>query len=403
MRNIVIIEPTYGENIHLPFNTGLVNVIASAYESANLTFIGDSAQNKKIAANLRSEHRSRCSFKDLSVYADRDTHPINVLKRLSELLWVAGRDIANADLLVLCSASGTVLAAMQLLMRPKKQMLQVFLHGNLNDLNGWRSKNPVRRFFDFSSTLKRVSRSGVQFLVLEEHILARAVSDFPWMKKNVRHFPHPQIDDESIIHAKQLQFPVKIGLLGISSPDKGFAEFAALAKTLKRKFPSKFEFHAIGKRHKSNVVADFEMLDRAPSNSQLERDAYLRQIDEMHFLFFWPVGDYYKNASSGIFYDGINRKIPFLTNSSVRSFCRNINSMGLVADGLEELQVKLLEVDNLAYQGFITELEKFRSTFTVEALATRFRALTHQASAETVTSLAEDAAYPTGVPASPDK
>jgi hypothetical protein len=403
MKNIVIIEPIYGENIHLPFNAGLVNVVATAFDSANLTFVGNASQTKKIADNLPVEHRTRCVFKHMRVYADKDTNPLNVVIRLGELLWAAGREIFNADLIVLCSASGTTLAAVQLLMRPKKQSLQVFLHGNLNDLNGWRSRNPFRRFFDFSSTLKRASASQGQFLVLEEHILARAAADFPWMKKNVRYFPHPQIDEESIVHKKSLQFPIKIGLIGIASPDKGFVEFCTLAKILKRRFPSKFEFHAIGKKHKSNLNSDFEMLDRPPSEKQLERETYLREIDKMHFLFFWPVGEYYRNASSGIFYDGINRKIPFLTNSSAKSFCRDIEAMAIVADGLDELETKLLEIDTHTYAHFVEELEKFRLTFAVEGLATRFKALISEFSPRLSEDRALDQEFSTGVPVSPDK
>jgi hypothetical protein len=105
----------------------------------------------------------------------------------------------------------------------------------------------------------------------------------------------------NINHLKKLDLPVKIGLAGIASPDKGFTEFRELAARLKKRYPGCFEFHAIGKRHPSNQDADFKDLDTAPCERQLERTDFLKQIDNMHFLFFWPTGEYYKNASSGVF------------------------------------------------------------------------------------------------------
>jgi hypothetical protein len=375
MKKILIIEPTHGSNVHLPFNAGLLKTVAIAYESAKVAFVGDAVQIEKIMETLPDNLRNRCEFIEWEVYDDRDTSPINVLTRMIRLLKAVGSKIFSADLVILSSTTGTALAALGLLMRPKKQILQIFLHGNLNNLYGWRSRNPFKRLYDLHSRLKCAAASHAQFLVLEEHILEKSIAEFPWMKKNIRYFPHPQIDEESIKHEKKLQYPIKIGLAGISSPDKGFAEFCKLAHLLKERFPQKFEFHVIGKKHKSNHQADFRILDQAPSEMQLERKEYLGKIDAMNFLFFWPVGDYYKYASSGVFYDGLNRKIPFLTNCSVNSFRTGIAEMGIVSETVDELASRLLEVDSFGYANYITQLTIYRDCLSIDSLVPKYRRL----------------------------
>jgi hypothetical protein len=249
------------------------------------------------------------------------------------------------------------------------------LHGNLNELHGWRSKNPLRRFGDLYSALKRATRDNSQLIVLEEHIRLKAAASFPWMSEKLRFFPYPLRIEETLSTTKKLSFPIKIGLAGIASPDKGFTEFRELAARLKAKFPGCFEFHAIGKRHPTNQDADFKDLDTAPCERQMERADFLKQIDRMHFLFFWPTGEYYKNASSGVFYDAINRKIPLLSKSDITALQPGIQSTGIMCNTLQELELAVTQVTDDEYESYSAGLSSFSDNFRHDALVKRFRSL----------------------------
>ena len=387
MKKIVIIEPAWPDNIHFPFNSGLLRTVADAYPSAEIIFIGSALQNRKIAASLPQAISHRCEFRDWKVYSDPDTLPANILARSSRLYKTAAHPIATSDLVILTSVTGTTLTSIAAMLRPRHQQLQIYLHGNLNDLHGWRSRNPLRRFGDLYSALKRAAWTNCKFIVLEEHIRSRAASTFPWMAGKLHFFPHPLRTEETLTITKKLSFPIKIGLAGISSPDKGFAQFRELATRLKTKFPGVFQFHAIGKRHPSNQDADFKDLDTAPREGQLERADFLKQIDDMHFLFFWPTGDYYKNASSGVFYDALNRKIPLLSKSDLRAFHPAIQSMGIICDTLDELELAITQVSDNEYQSYNDGLSSFSENFRHGALVNRFRYLVEnfaEASPETI-------------------
>jgi hypothetical protein len=195
------------------------------------------------------------------------------------------------------------------------------------------------------------------------------------MSENLRFFPHPLRIEEALSTGKKLSLPVKIGLAGIASPDKGFTEFRELAARLKKKYPGCFEFHAIGKRHPSNQDMDFRDLDTAPCERQLERTDFLKQIDNMHFLFFWPTGEYYKNASSGVFYDAVNRKIPLLSKSDIAVFQPSVRSMGIICETLQELELAISQVAEDQYQSYSAGLSNFSRNFEHDALVARFRSL----------------------------
>ena len=375
MKTIVIIEPAYSDNVHFPFNASLLRTVADAYTAANVIFVGGAGQNKLIASTLPKHILTRCAFRDWNVYGDRDTSPENVLIRLFNLAKVGARAIFNADLLILTSATGTVLTALEIIPRKKNQKLQIFLHGNLNDLDGWRSRNPFRRIGDLHAAIGRAASNNTQFIVLEEHIRSSAGRKWPWIADKLQFFPHPIISEESVTHLKTLGAPIKIGLAGIASPDKGFVQFRELAHRMKTTFPERFEFHSVGKRHQTNKDSDFEFLDTCPSEKQLERADFLSQLDKMHFLFFWPTGEYYNNASSGVFYDAINRKIPILSKTELKSLQPEIESMGVICDSVEKLAEALSEIGNSEYATYVAGLTAYSERLQPDALAVRFRHL----------------------------
>jgi hypothetical protein len=383
MEKILIIEPTWGKTVHLPFIQGTLKVVLLAYPDAEINFIGDSEQIDLLKKGIGDGASSRITFIPWQTYRDTDTTPGAVLKRGIRLIKATFRQFLNADSVVLTSATGPFLSALHIINHFSRKNLQIFLHGDYNDVHGWRSRNPLRRAGDLHASLKRVVGDGAQILVLEEHIKEKARTDLPWLYNSLEYFPHPRIECEAVSAGKALEFPLRIGLAGISSPDKGFCHFLQLAELVKENGQRKrYTFHAIGKRHPSNSPADCERLDTPPALQQLSRAEYLTRLDSMHFLFFWPTGDYYTNASSGVFYDAINRKIPLITSTKLKNTHPEISSFALLAEKVEEIPELLKNLDETCYQQYQEALSKYAERFSECALAQRYREINNKVAAE---------------------
>lgn len=372
IQKIVVIEPVSTNYGHLPFNLGLLSVIVRAFPAAQVVRLGDAVQNAKILQAVDPTIRQRCRFVDWRAYADRDTAPWNVFARFLALRRTVATDLADADLIVLTTATGTCITAMQWMTRRKGQRLQVFLHGNLNDLSGWRSRNPLRRAGDLFSSLKRITGQDAQLIVLEEHIVPRAAQQFTWMKPCLRYFPHPGIANEVLDRPRRPQYPLKIGFGGVASPDKGFRQFLQLARTMKLRGNSAVEFHAIGMRHAATAHDDVSMLDTAPAADLIDRDAFLDQIDRLHFLFFWPQGTYYSNAASGVLYDAINRRIPLIFPRTFTHLPTEDDALGIGADSLDEAITALESLNERQYQAYVDALSRYGRKFEENALVAKY-------------------------------
>lgn len=378
MQKIVVIEPTWSANIHFPFNAGLLRTVGDAFPGASLTFIGDKRQSDAMLTVLSPNILSRCRFANWKTQPEVVTSPIKVMYRTLKLLKIAARDIYSADLIIFASAAGTCLTALRFLPRQKSSNLQIFLHGNLNDLHGWRTKNPINRYSDLYSNLSYAARKKAQLVLLEEHIRMRAIKKHPWMAANAEYFPHPSIPSENISIERQLDYPIKIGMVGISSPAKGFCQFRDMASKLKSLYPGRFEFHTIGKRHPSNRDSDFLELDTQPSDAQIERNEFLNKVDNLHFLFFWPDGEYYENASSGVFYDALNRKIPVITKNTLENLQFVSSKIGILAESMHSVEEALTQLNSEKYCDYVNGIAEYSKTFQHEALVERFRLLTQK-------------------------
>ena len=376
MKKIVIIEPCYTGTIHFPFNCGLLRIVSKAYPESQVIFVGGATQNDAIQARLQPPMAERCRFIDWTPYPDSDTSPWDVLRRIAHIGRAVFYDVLTADLTILSSATASCVAAIELLPRSKRQKLQIFLHGNLNEMAGWRSRNPVRRMNDLCASLRRAVKANASLIVLEEHILKNAERDFPWMAGAVFHFPHTRIPEEVLKVTKLLGNPINIGFAGNASIEKGFTQFLELARSMGKAAPGLFKFHAIGKRMSTTRAEDSAFLDTPPSATQLSRDEFLSRLDAMNFLFFWPIGEYYSNASSGVFYDAINRSIPLIASRKVGYLPTGENALGIMAASIEEVVYELTNLRSDRYSAFCSTLHQFGEKFDDNSLVNQYRQMT---------------------------
>ena len=376
VNKILIIEPACTGNVHLSFNLGLLRTVATAYPDAEIVCIGDREQQALMLPLLDNGVLNRCAFRPWQTYRDLDTTPSHVAARLYRLLAAGRSDLFRADLIVMSAIAATCLRALQLLPRPSTQTLQLFFHGNLNDLSGWRSRNPLRRTSDFFSNIKRAAASHTQMIVLEKHVHRSAVEAHPWLKNSLHSMPLPQLSEEVLKTRKSLTTPIKVGFAGVASPAKGFLKFLTFAKNLKTRFPGRYEFHAIGMVHPDSRSAGLDLLDTKPAADQYDRTEFLKQIDQMHFLFLWPDESYYAFAASAVFYDAVNRGIPLISPHDPKLLRTGAENMGISVATLDVAIATLAATTADEYAGYTAALNEIAIEMSEEKCVAQYLAIT---------------------------
>jgi hypothetical protein len=234
-----------------------------------------------------------------------------VLATRQKLLGLPTQLTKQANLLVLCSCTATVLTALCWMGLADRSV--TMLHGNANELDGWRSRNPFRSLFDLNGALKRFCRQGGKVTVLEERICLQLGARNPWLKNCLLVIPHPLLPEEARPNGahKQLNWPIKIGFAGLATIAKGFPDFLEFARQIQSQHPGLFEFHAFGKLPGESAGFDQSPL-ATKAKDGLTRSEFVAGLNSLHYLFVWQQDNYYSNAASGVVYDAINLGIPMI-------------------------------------------------------------------------------------------
>jgi len=330
---------------------------------------------------LTQEDKLRSRFEAWPVHADADTLPKDVFKRWRALRRHAATAIHDADVIILSSLTASTLNAVRLCgLRPSQKLLLV-LHGNLNDLGAWRSRNPLRKALDFEAALRRSLRPSTRVIALEEHIVSAAKTHAPFLADYMRHLPHPRLREEESPLMNRRRTPIKIGFAGLCTIAKGYRQFLDFAALLDERLPGKFECHAIGFLHKETWALDARHLARPPAETPLSRDDFLVSMQDMDLLFFWPHGDYYRHASSGVFYDALNKGLPLLTSSEAVSQQPALARISICAKSLEQLVETCQSLSAETGQEQLTilksEIERLRLSSSDSAIAECLREITY--------------------------
>jgi hypothetical protein len=285
--------------------------VIEAYPEARINFIGGQGQIDLMTKATGDEFKERVKFVAWTPQLDRDTLPADLYQTYIRLQKLPFEVFKGATRLVFCSCTATVLTAITVLGLAKRS--SVVLHGNANDLSGWRSKNPARRWLDFPASMRRFVNKGGTAVVLENRLIKQLTNLHPWLKNSIFSIPHPLLPEERSFHTEKRDFsyPINIGFAGNASIDKGFTEFLDFADALNRKLPGIYRFHAIGFLPKESFGFDQSALVTRASRA-LSRQEYLEKLKGLDYIFLWHQEKYYANAPSGVVYDAVNLTIPLI-------------------------------------------------------------------------------------------
>lgn len=314
--SISIIEPTWNHRTHLPANLGVLRVVREAYPSARINFIGGAEQIEFLKEMAPPEVLINVGFHAWTTGEDQDTLPTDVYRTYKKLRKLPAEFTATATRIIFSSCTATTLAAATLLgLAPKSFAV---LHGNANNLIGWRSRNPFRKAFDYYGAMKWFCKRGGTAIVLEDIIRIELGRTLPWLAPSLQCLPHPIAPEEAVsahqIH--NLNTPIRIAFAGNASIAKGFPEFLELATTLSREKPGQFEFHAFGYLPEESKGLDQSALTTKAKPCTLPRAEYVKSLSNMDHIFAWHNEKYYTMAASGIVYDAINFLVPLIARKT---------------------------------------------------------------------------------------
>lgn len=374
---ITVMEPGWDGHVHLPGNLGLLRVVCGAYPDATVSYVGGEAQIGLMQSMATPDIASRVHYVAWPTHLDKDTLPIDVYRSLSRLRALPKLATHDADLIVMCSCTATMLSAINWAGLAERTC--AMLHGNANELSGWRSRNPLRSSFDLTGALKRFCLKGGRVTVLEERIRDQMSRDHPWLASSLTVIPHPLLPEEACkpgIH-KQLTLPIKVGFAGRASLAKGFPDFLKIAQQLQRLRPGVFEFFAFGMLAPECAQQDQTVL-ATPAHSSLSRQQYLDGLNSLHYIFVWHHDDYYGNAASGVVYDAINLGLPLIARHSVQisdwataglAIANSYNDVAAVTSALSEFDI---EAEQHIYQQLCANIEALRESLSLHKLSQIF-------------------------------
>ncbi len=381
-RCIAVLEPAWDGKVHLPSNLGLLRIVHAAYPNAQLHYVGGKEQLALVRAQCPAEVLACTTLHPWQVAHDRDAGPWVARQAQQRLASLPGQLAHKADLLVFASCTATSLNAVTQLGLAGKCLSM--LHGNAGELRGWRSRNPVLRWFDLTGALGRYAAAGGRTLVLEARIRDQLSSDFPWLEPSLGCIPHPLLPEEAQPPRAHMGRPIRVGFLGGATLAKGFPEFVELARLVTASRPGVFEFRAIGGCTKECADLDQSCLAR-PAADPLPRDEFLQEVTALDFLFTWQKDDYYGDAASGVVYDAVNRCMPMLGRhrAQLAVWKGEGRDVGHTFEDLESLKswMTKIEEQHLAarYVGQCESMQQIQEALSLQKLAKRLRGIVRPA------------------------
>ncbi|MBN8657995.1 MAG: hypothetical protein J0M11_19845 [Anaerolineae bacterium] len=381
---ISIIEPTWNYRTHLPANLGLLRVVREAYPAAKINFVGGAEQIKFIIEMAPPDVQVDVSFHSWETGEDKDTLPTDIYHSLKKLRKLPSEFTVGASMILFSSCTATTLAAATLMRLASKSF--AVLHGNANDLLGWRSRNPLRKAFDFHGAMKWYCNQGGTPIVLEEIIRVELGKKLPWLSSRLKCLPHPIAPEEAAPtpHNHNMNTPMRIAFAGNASIAKGFPEFIELVEILTREMPAAFEFHAFGYLPDESKCIDQFALTTKATPATLPRSEYVKFLTSMDYIFTWHNEKYYTMAASGVVYDAINFLVPLISRETGQiaewkkqglAIGYSFDSIASAAKYLSTNKPKRMTDD---YIEFLSNMITIRSSLSIQSAAKKLKQISNK-------------------------
>ncbi|MCB1744528.1 MAG: hypothetical protein KDK91_29440 [Gammaproteobacteria bacterium] len=381
---IVVCEPNLLGLEHAPVNAAVIEIVLEAFTSERVYFLAHESHLEAVNELLTPAARERVSTEAVRV-PRRHSH--SLLERAPRAMRLLSRAYSMAmstqpRLLLLTSCQADTILLLEGLHRLRRHAVsvQVVMHSILASLEGWRSRNPLQRAFDFPGVLGLTRSPSTQFIVLEEGIQNRLMQRFPEVALQTVVLDHPIRPGPAVL-GRKLSKPVSIGFIGQASRSKGFIDYLELAQHGAKAFPHELSFHAVGSMTREVFNEDTSGLASAPSREKISTEAFTRGLQQLDYVCLLLDPTHYSLCASGTLLDAVSFGKPVIAYAApVLSECfERFGNIGYLVRNLQEAKEVLSRVanaNNAAYQEQVAAVNRVRESRTVKALAERYRAFT---------------------------
>ncbi len=385
---IVVVEPFRESLEHAAFNSALLDTIAHAFPKTELTFIapanhlvhveqelgGWPAGIRHVGISVPSRH---------ATFAQRlrgDFRTIALVNRFA--------DDQDTSQLVFASVLPSILYAIALrkVSRRLRARVHAIMHGGLAELAHRPPRNPFSRLIGLRAAMPLAQAAGVGWIVLEHAIIKQLARIAPRIADRAAVLPHP-VPLGFLDHGRSAEpalcRPLKVGFLGLGTPQKGLDNFLQLAHRFAEESPGMVDFRFIGRVHENfrdSAAPYLKYLDARPASAPLRRSDFVQALKQLHFSCFLFQGHHYDLTASGVLLDCIGLGIPILARPHplIDELTARHGQIGLIAEPGQEFEVLkdfVTEPDAVAYAKWRENLADARESRTPEGLAQTVRDL----------------------------
>lgn len=389
---ILVFDMTNTGTGHVPINRGWLQAMSLAFPRQQIRMHADAEH----LAALREDGvvdrlvNVECKSFQLSPLYRWKTHVVSARRFMHE--WrvlraaLAQAPVRQPHLIVLASATPTAIAAavMAGAASPGPVAVQVGLHGNLNEVIGWRPRNPVARRFDLRSMLN-LPNPSLRFLVFEECIRDALAMILPEAALRTDVLPHPVDGREAAGYpAPALGTPLRVGLVGMATEAKGLTAYLDTARLFRQRYGDAIEFHIIGGRPHTTPRERFADIAHEVQIGHISREAFAARLARLHYVFLPLQPGYYSLSPSGGLMDAVAWGKPIIASRVpiTEALFDEGGDIGHLCDDLAEMQAALHAVmagmDGERYARQTAALARLRDGRGPEALSRILRGIVTQ-------------------------
>ena len=367
--NITLLEPQCTGLQHVPFNAALLKTVSLAMPDANLVFSGEEEHAASVRRALGGFlPDQKVTWKTAFGGVVRGESVAGIPRLWSDVFRLGQYcQTEKVDVLILCSASPALLAAMAA-MRPRPTAVLVFLHACLAQLRF----NPVKQCLRNPLSIHTVARipmpSGLRVVVLGQPILdnlrSMGIVSSRWAS-----IDHPCLNAQE--EAVPPPLPVRFGYLaGFERSDSSTREML--------------------ERVRAATGCGINWIGRESSTAgALPADEYQRRLQESHFAIWLGDAASARLRASATFLDaiGMGKPLIYLKNDFIGYYDSHRGPFGFPVSSAAELQSLLISLAHApmdeAYNRLSQSALAVSRTFSPETVAPELRAIISAACDET--------------------
>lgn len=385
---ILMLELQWGGTAHAPGNGHYVSMVASSFPEQQVHVMADAAHLDEMRTFPEVTSHSNVTFTPITrhrhakaLYKPHIVSP-GLFRHELGVVWRAVAAVPRSEpiLLILLSCTSTAIlaarAAASLLRR--RVRIQALLHGDLNGIVGWRSRNPLVRRFDLHAILSRPPRD-TRFVTYEAAItreLQRIVPAATALLDTVAH--HTISSEIEACRPVALREPLRVGLVGGATEAKGITAFLETARLFRARHGQRVEFHLVGSA-RDYPPERFRDLAHHVQPVALPRAEYVARLRELHYVMLPLQEQYYRLSASGALLDAVTWLKPIIATRIpiVEDLFAAGGDIGHMCDDVASMQAALEEVllrpDPARYARQVEALRALRESRTPRATAPAYR------------------------------